>query len=184
MVSLLTAFPFRAYKHDAASLEEWISILRLAHKWSFDQVKELSVRFIEQKPLEPLARISLYHQFEVPRQLLVPSYMALINRPEPLNNAEGNELGLETALAIFRAREYARGSEKRFGGAGAVDRKRLSGAVQTSEDEIAQFVRETFFTLPPLSPLINGLNDTSGQRPPPYPSIDTTLGRPVTTNGT
>jgi hypothetical protein len=168
----------RAYKHDTATLDEWISILRLSHKWSFEVVNKLALRFIENSHMEPLARIQLYHEYGVPREKLIPSYAALIARPEPPTNEETAILGIKTVLSLFRAREYARGSERRL----ASETQRTGGPIQIDTEQLASFVRETFFTLPLNSPLLDGANDTSSSRspngpPPYYPSIEKTLAQ-------
>jgi hypothetical protein len=103
----------------------------------------------------------------VSRHLLLPAYTALVSRSQPLSNAEGEQLGLETALAVFRAREYARGSVHRQAG----EVKHASGGVTVDKAEIDRYVRETFFNIPTESPLEKGINDTTlGPRPPAYNS--------------
>ena len=69
----------------------------------------MSCRFLETFVLDPIHKIELYQAFEVDRRLLIPSYVALINRLEPLSIDEGRRLSLETALLIATARECARG---------------------------------------------------------------------------
>jgi hypothetical protein len=159
--------PPSAYKHDSASLDDWISILRLSSKWAFSQVQELALRYIEAKPIDPLVRITLYHQLALPRALLIPAYTSFVARPEPPTNAEAEALGLECALAVFRAREWARAAPpKTRGGA------RTGGAVHAGGEELAAFVRETFFTLPVHSPLRDGANDTApGRRMPSIAAV-------------
>lgn len=50
----------------------------------------------------------MYQRYELDRKLLIPAYSALTFRPEPLSVKEGRQLGLETALLLAEAREYAR----------------------------------------------------------------------------
>jgi hypothetical protein len=144
-------------------------------------VHELAVRFIEAQPMTALARIALYHATGVAPALLVPSYAHLVARPSPLSNEEAATLGLPTALAIFRARELARGP-----GGGA------SAAVVEDKAALADFVRDTFGLMPEKSPLRDGLNDTHGPyarapfRVPPSPSsesVDTVFSHTSTVNG-
>lgn len=106
------------------------------------------MRHIEMQTLDPVSRIALYNEYRVERRLLVPAYLALAERAEPLSLEEGMHLGLETAIGVTRAREFARGTN---GG-------RSSAPVKASDDELARVVRETFFGPPPNSPLRAGEN--------------------------
>jgi hypothetical protein len=91
-------------------VEDWTVILRLAHRWSFHEVKDLAVRELQKLDSPDIDRIVAYHDCEVDRNLLIPRYAALCHREQPLELEEGQRLGLETTLMIARAREFARGS--------------------------------------------------------------------------
>jgi hypothetical protein len=141
--------------------------LKLSQLWGFSRVKELAVRFIEQnKTLDPVERIAIYQEHRVDRVLLIPSYIDLIERPEPLDLEEASDLGLETSLAIMVAREFSRGVES--------SRGRTSAPLSAGRELIAEFVRRTFFPLPVNSPLRSGTNHTGGL---PMYSIDTAVSR-------
>lgn len=101
-------FYFRKYNIYEADVEEWSSILRLAHKWDFDQVLEFALRELEQLPMPALDKIILYHTHDIDRNLLQAAYVALTVRDEPISIEEGRQLGLETALRLTHAREFAR----------------------------------------------------------------------------
>jgi hypothetical protein len=70
--------------------------------------------------------------------LLIPSYMAMALRPAPLSLAEGRLLGLETALAIARAREFARGLRP------GKDGRREPAKVALDAPRMDELVREIF----------------------------------------
>lgn len=72
-------------------------------------MKRLCCRELEKFPIQPLTKIELYQSYELDKKLLIPSYIALCARPEPLTIKEGRQLGLETALLLAQARECARG---------------------------------------------------------------------------
>jgi len=63
---------------------------------------------MEKQNIPALSKITIYHRFEVNRDLLFQSYMDLCLRDEPLNYAEAEDLGLETWLMISTAREMIR----------------------------------------------------------------------------
>lgn len=92
-----------------ATVEDWSAILKLSYDWRFGEVQKLCCRELEKFNIEPLAKIELYQTYDLDKKLLVPSYIALCARPEPLTIREGRQLGLETALLLATARECARG---------------------------------------------------------------------------
>ncbi|KAN0125776.1 hypothetical protein V8E52_000983 [Russula decolorans] len=91
-----------------ASVEEWTSVLKLAHQWDFIEVKALAIRELENLPVPPLPKIVLYQKYAINRNLLKPALTALTIRDEAVTIEEGREIGLETALDVARAREIAR----------------------------------------------------------------------------
>lgn len=91
-----------------APLETWLSILHLANRWSFCNVKELTVRELEKIPIEPVDKIAVYHEYSINKLYLIPAYIAVCKRDKPLTFAEGIKLGMETVLRVADARERAR----------------------------------------------------------------------------
>ena len=98
----------RKYSVYEAPLETWLSILRLANRWTFDSVKELSVRELEKIEIEAVEKISIYHDNNISRLYLIPSYIDVCKRDKPLSFTEGMKLGMETVLRIAEARERLR----------------------------------------------------------------------------
>lgn len=119
-------------------------ILRLAHKWSFHEVKDLAVRELERLDSPDIDRIVAYHDYEVDRNLLISRYAALCHREQPLELEEGQRLGLETTLMIARAREFARGSLTPSGA-------RSPTAASLARDEMITLIRELFGIPAPIS---------------------------------
>ncbi|ETW76132.1 hypothetical protein HETIRDRAFT_329914 [Heterobasidion irregulare TC 32-1] len=91
-----------------ASIEEWESILRLAHLWQFHKVKALAVRHLENIPMDAVQRVVLYVKNDVDESLLIPPYAELTIRESPISLQEGRQLGIVTALRLAQAREIAR----------------------------------------------------------------------------
>lgn len=101
----------RQYSIYNATVEEFTSILKLAHLWGFAEVKKFAVRELQKKDgteLDAISRIALYNEYGVDRYNLSAAYLALVMRPEPLTYDEGEALGLETVMGITHARELAR----------------------------------------------------------------------------
>lgn len=63
---------------------------------------------MEKQTIPPLNKITIYHRYNVNRDLLFQSYMDLCLREEPLTYAEAEDLGLETWLMLSTARENIR----------------------------------------------------------------------------
>jgi hypothetical protein len=91
-----------------APLETWLSILNLAHRWNFCNIKDLAIRELEKLDIEPIDKIVAYHEYKINKTFLLPAYIAMCKREKPLSLAEGMSLGMETVLRIADARERAR----------------------------------------------------------------------------
>ncbi|KIK41699.1 hypothetical protein CY34DRAFT_805791 [Suillus luteus UH-Slu-Lm8-n1] len=91
-----------------APIETWLSILNLAHRWNFCNIKELAIRELEKLDIEPIEKIVAYHEYKINKTLLLPAYIAMCKREKPLSLTEGMSLGMETVLRLADARERAR----------------------------------------------------------------------------
>ncbi|KAL6305078.1 hypothetical protein BKA93DRAFT_817047 [Sparassis latifolia] len=92
-----------------AHLDDWKAIVRLAYDWHFVEVKKLCEREFEKFVIAPLDKIELYQTYELDKKLLIPSYVEICVRPQPLSLKEGRQIGLDTSLLLATARECARG---------------------------------------------------------------------------
>ena len=141
-------------------MDEWTSILKLAHLWEFTEVKTLALRELERLDIAPLKKIIMYHSYGVDRDLLQEAYTALTVRPDPITIEEGRELGLETALQIARARELARSSSASGG-------KKPQSPIRLAPAELDGLIRDLFQLPTP--------DESSGGRAVPLkPTKDTT----------
>ncbi|THG98442.1 hypothetical protein EW026_g3747 [Hermanssonia centrifuga] len=139
-----------------ANVEEWTSILRLAYDWRFAEVKRLACRYLEKFEMDPVDKIELYQMYEVDKRLLIPSYISLVNRLEPLNIHEGRRLSLETALLLATARECARGKP--------LDSGRHSPTIASvAVDAMVSIIREVFglTNSSPSSPSLEPISEDS-----------------------
>ncbi|KAI0688442.1 hypothetical protein BC835DRAFT_1284594 [Cytidiella melzeri] len=152
-----------------ANVDEWSSILKLAYDWKFAEVKRLASRYLEQFLIDPIQKIELYQQYEIDRRLLIPSYMALINRREPLSITEGCCLSLETALMIATARECARGKPLESG-------KHSPTVASVNKESMVEIIKEVFGLgnvspgSPNLDPIYNGAGPAAFAATPLSPS--------------
>ena len=161
---------FRKYSIYEADVEEWSSILKLAHKWDFFEVKAFALRELEQLEMPALDKIILYHTQDIDRNLLHDAYTALTVRDEPITIDEGYQLGMETALRLAHAREIARApaSGRRAGTA--------RSGVNIAGPELDTLISQLFnLSLPDTS-------NESTERPA-TPQTPTTTGRGTPTGG-
>ena len=59
-------------------------------------IKALAVRELEKIELSDISRIVLYQKYLIGHEVLIPRYVNLCMRDEPLTVREASELGLET----------------------------------------------------------------------------------------
>lgn len=92
---------FRDFRRPAASTaEEWLCILRVAHRWEFRSICELAL-----ENLSPIA--SLVDKIVCARTLGGPldwigsSYATLCQRDEAITSEEGRRLGIDEVLCIY-----------------------------------------------------------------------------------
>jgi len=127
-----------------ATVEEWTSILKLAHQWKFSGIKDLAIRELERLEVPPLRKIVIYHNYAIDRRLLQAAYTAFTIRDKPITIEEGQELGLETVIQLALAREHVR--------APAAGGKRIRDAhspVNIGGAELDGLIRDLFQLPPP-----------------------------------
>jgi len=94
--------------HTKASEQDWKTILRMAAKWGFDQVRELAVRHLANADMDLVNRIKLYKEHEVAQKHIFPLYVQLVERQELIGLDEAQILGMETLVMIHSVRERIR----------------------------------------------------------------------------
>jgi len=94
--------------YSAASLDNWLTILRLATKWEFPKIKKLAIQHLEKFEMGTVDRIVLYKANSVSEKYLFPLYEKLVSREERLRLDESQALGIETLVLVHEARERLR----------------------------------------------------------------------------
>ncbi|KAJ7270113.1 hypothetical protein B0H12DRAFT_1009185, partial [Mycena haematopus] len=135
-MKLLWVFYNPKYSLYDATIEDWSTILELAHRWEFAEVKNLAIRELEKLDMLDIDRIVLYHKFAVDESYLIPRYVALCERPELLTVEEGLRLGMEIVIPLSRARECMRN------GASSGARSPSPGTV--SDKELTEIIKDHF----------------------------------------
>lgn len=92
-----------------ASIEKWKTILHVAHKLEFKEVKELAIRELHLKKDLPLVeKMALYQYHQVDSRHLVPLFAELCARDTPLTLKESKILGPESTFLVYSTRERLR----------------------------------------------------------------------------
>jgi len=166
-----------------APLETWLSILKLANRWTFDSVKELSVRELEKLEIEPIEKIAIYHNHNISRLYLVPSYISVCKRDKSLSFSEGMNLGMETVLRIAEARERLRLQASESGVRSPTFEDFEDNEVETLVREIFNLGSRPTSPSPATSPA-SGVNSTVNGAPKLGPAPPGKAnGAPVRANG-
>ncbi|KDQ53598.1 hypothetical protein JAAARDRAFT_197399 [Jaapia argillacea MUCL 33604] len=99
-------YPIDFTKHTVATVDEWISVLALATKWSFTTLRSLAIR--ELFPLaSPVDKIVVGRQYDIP-EWLRDAYVAVCAPPNALTKKEGERLGLDEVIKISQLRQDVR----------------------------------------------------------------------------
>ncbi|TFK71235.1 hypothetical protein BDN72DRAFT_838005 [Pluteus cervinus] len=91
---------------EPTSVEEWTSVLTVAHTWEFRTIQALALARIE-----PIAsavdKVVLGREYDLP-QWAAAGYMELCQRVLPISRDEGRRLGVDIVTDISSIRDYAR----------------------------------------------------------------------------
>ncbi|KAL1712961.1 hypothetical protein EV715DRAFT_212622 [Schizophyllum commune] len=96
-------YPKSLGKCDVNTSEEWTSVLRLATKWGFTDLRAHALEKLE-STAAPIDRILIAREFDLPKWLL-PAFVDLCTAPEPPTLAVAEHLGLPALVNIGRIRE-------------------------------------------------------------------------------
>jgi hypothetical protein len=132
--------------------DEWNSILHLATRWEFDDVRALAIREIQRQPLTSVEVVCLSREFDIQSQWTLKAYTQLCERPQALTLQEASALGLQTAVLIAQLRERLRRPlGRRYSSAGSTNsgwnrRQGLStspAGLRTGKESVAESGRAT-----------------------------------------
>jgi len=97
-------YPKETGVFDAATLDEWSSILHLADKWGFKTIKRLAVSKL--LPLAtPIEMIVLGRRYSIDNWVILDALDSLCLQSEPLTLEEGYSLGMETVIKVMSIRQ-------------------------------------------------------------------------------
>jgi hypothetical protein len=106
---LLWVFYNPRYSLYDADVETWMTILNIANRLQFKEVKELAVRELHMKKELPLVeKMVLYQHHQVDQRHLVPLFAELVSRDTALTLEESRILGAESTFLVYTARERLR----------------------------------------------------------------------------
>ena len=94
----------RTYDRRVLSSKELINLLSISTRFDFERIRRLAIYAIGKQDLRPIDLIRFAEKYDVD-EWLRGAYIALCQRPEPLEVEEAKELGFEKTILVARARE-------------------------------------------------------------------------------
>jgi len=90
----------------AYSMDEWIAVLKLSHRWGMSSTRKFVMSKLSSKgsTLGPLEMAGLALELDI-KEWLVPALDALAKREEPMSKVEVERLGIEVVLKLAEVRE-------------------------------------------------------------------------------
>jgi hypothetical protein len=105
-------------------LEEWVALLSISTRFDFEKIRSRAIDEIDSDrhtfyaernlnyrqrrwELDPITKIALAMKHDVP-EWLAPAYEQLCRRIKPLDEQEGEKLGMKIVTMVMRAREAVR----------------------------------------------------------------------------
>ncbi|KAI0368865.1 hypothetical protein BV20DRAFT_968647 [Pilatotrama ljubarskyi] len=104
---LLLFYPRDVVSGDLSTLDEWTSVLRLAHRYEFEQHRTLAIERLE-RLATPIDRILLARMYDI-THWLQEAYYDLCVREEALTYDEGVRLGMADVILLADLRQRIRG---------------------------------------------------------------------------
>ncbi|GLB38216.1 hypothetical protein LshimejAT787_0500810 [Lyophyllum shimeji] len=105
--------PKQFHRQETLTVAEWVSVLKLATMWEFEEARELSIRTITQMEMEPAWKIDVARAFNV-KQWYWPALRALGESTEPLSNVT-ERLGIDFTLRVAQLRGMVAGHREAWG---------------------------------------------------------------------
>ncbi|THV06188.1 hypothetical protein K435DRAFT_23612 [Dendrothele bispora CBS 962.96] len=130
-----------------ASVGSWASILRLANRWDFPEVRSLAIRELEKQDLSVVDRILIYQEQDVEHELIVPLYSQLVVRNEFITPEEHQKLGDKTTIMLLQARERLRATPS------DASEGVKSLPVDMDTGRVQQLLENMMLMFPPTAPL-------------------------------
>lgn len=88
------------------SEEDCISVLKLADMWEFLEIRDLAIKELSNRTMDPFTKVLLAKRYKIPVWLRL-GYQELANREEIITCEEAKQLGWDAAIRIFHLRDKA-----------------------------------------------------------------------------
>lgn len=91
------------------STDEWAALLAISTRFAFEKIRARAISVLAPSSysfslLDPVDAVALALKHDIP-QWLEPAYVLLCMRDEPLDELEGEKLGVGTTVRLAKARE-------------------------------------------------------------------------------
>ncbi|KAF5385844.1 hypothetical protein D9615_002322 [Tricholomella constricta] len=102
---LWVLYPSNSHPFTAATVDDWMTILNLAHKYEMDDVCALAVARLHASQVDPIRKIAIWDKYHLDPYFLASSYVALCQRVEPLTLGMTMTIGLKNFTKLAAARD-------------------------------------------------------------------------------
>ncbi|KAK2463068.1 hypothetical protein APHAL10511_004723 [Amanita phalloides] len=102
---LWVLYPLKDSTKQPATVEDWLSILKLSTKFQIDDIRPLAASNLHSTPIDPIRKITIWDEYHLDPKLLISSYVALCQRTEPLTLSMTMALGLKNFTRLAAARD-------------------------------------------------------------------------------
>ncbi|KAI0375591.1 hypothetical protein BV20DRAFT_959582 [Pilatotrama ljubarskyi] len=86
-----------------STVDEWLSVMDQADRWQIDSLRARAIAQLRELYIEPVRKVLIWHRYSLPSHELIPSYMDIISRSQPLSVGEAQDLGLHLFVKIAHA---------------------------------------------------------------------------------
>ena len=91
--------------------DDWISILRLATRWCFLNIRKIAIKKLETSGLPHLENIILGREMKLSKRL-IEGYAGVVASPDAISDEDAAVIGWQTTVKLFRLREKTYSSRK------------------------------------------------------------------------
>ncbi|KAM6502625.1 hypothetical protein JOM56_002602 [Amanita muscaria] len=102
---LWVLLPLSDLSKQPATIEAWLSILKLATRFQMDDVRDLAAAKLNSIAIDPVRKIMIWEEYHLDPKMAISSYVALCQRIEPLTLSMTMALGLKNFTRLAAARD-------------------------------------------------------------------------------
>ncbi|KAH8111837.1 hypothetical protein DFH11DRAFT_551963 [Phellopilus nigrolimitatus] len=96
--------PDHLERHDQLEVEQWSTVLELAHMWEFEKIQGLAITKLQSFSIDEISKVEMAQKYNI-EEWYAPAYLALARRAQPLTVEETTRIGYDAAVKMAQIRE-------------------------------------------------------------------------------